>query len=101
MTATVAVKCYIEEYETASGALGARLREKGTGRRVVLGTTLPVEKQKFIQFLFAARAHRDAMPDLFDPTGERDAVLVSGHVEVEGQSEVSFVYDDQLSYLLV
>lgn len=99
MPAVTEIRCYIEEYSTSPGVLGLRLREKNTGRTVVLGTAYEDEKQQFVQFLLAGRAHRAALPALFDPTDPTDAVLISGPVESEDAATVTFIYDDRLSYL--
>ncbi len=52
-------KCYIEEYKNEQSQLSARLREKGTGRKVDLGLTLD-GKQHFLRFLSAAGANKAA-----------------------------------------
>jgi hypothetical protein len=92
------IRCYIEEYDTTTGSKGARLREKGTTRKVILGTTTQDEQQQFLRFLLAGRANRAAMPALFDTTDEQDCVLVTGQLASDDPEAVTFVYDETLSY---
>ena len=58
MSQTKSTKCYIEEYENEQGQLSARLREKGTGRKVDLGLTLD-SKHDFLRFLSSAGRAED------------------------------------------
>ncbi|MDP9999015.1 hypothetical protein [Pseudarthrobacter sulfonivorans] len=97
MSQTKSTKCYIEEYKNEQGQLSARLREKGTGRKVDLGLTLD-SKQHFLQFLTAAGANKAAMPDVFSRDGDDDCVVVSGDVDFSAPDEIRFIYNEQLSY---
>lgn len=98
MSATKSTKCYIEEYEVGPGQIAARLREKGTGRKVDLGITLDA-KPDFLQFLAGARANVELMPDVFSKDGAEDCVVVSGDVDFDAPDEMRYVYNDKLSYL--
>lgn len=91
-------KCYIEEYEVGPGQIGARLREKVTGRKVDLGITLD-GKQDFLRFLGSARANVGLMPEVFSKDNLDDCVLVSGDVDFDAPDEMRYVYNDKLSYL--
>lgn len=90
-------KCYIEEYKNEQGRLSARLREKGTGRKVDLGITLD-GKQHFLQFLSVAGANKAVMPDVFTKDGEEDCVMVSGDLDFDSPDEIRFIYNEKLSY---
>lgn len=90
-------KCYIEEYKNEQGQLSARLREKGTGRKVDLGLTLD-GKQHFLRFLSAAGANKAAMPDVFTRDGQEDCILVSGDLDFDAPDELRFTYNEKLSY---
>jgi hypothetical protein len=94
---TKSTKCYIEEYKKEQGRLSARLREKGTGRKVDLGLTLD-GKQHFLQFLNAARANKAVVPDVFSSDGKNDCVIVSGDLDFDAPDEIRFIYNKQLSY---
>ncbi|MEW1808433.1 hypothetical protein [Pseudarthrobacter sp. NPDC080039] len=90
-------KCYIEEYKNEQGLLSARLREKGTGRKVDLGITLD-GKQDFLRFLSAAGANKGVMPDVFAKDGGEDCVIVSGDLDFDSPDEIRFIYNGKLSY---
>ncbi len=90
--------CYIEEYENDHGQPSARLREKVTGRKVDLGTTNDSEAQHFLNFLRAAQANRELLPDVFSKSGEDDCVAVSGDVDFDAPDEIRFLHNANLSY---
>lgn len=98
MNQTTSTKCYIEEYENEQGKIGARLREKVTGRKVDLGLTLD-GKREFLQFLSAARANIALMPDVFSKAGDEDCVVVTGDLDFDAPDEIRFIYNENLSYL--
>ncbi|MFS2028983.1 MULTISPECIES: hypothetical protein [unclassified Curtobacterium] len=98
MPETKTVRCYIDEYEVSPGRIGARLREKDTGRIVVLGFAHAADKQEFLQFLSGVARMRTEVPDAFDKTGEADAVEVSGEVDFDAPDELRFAYNDRLQY---
>lgn len=99
MSQVKSTKCYIEEYESERGQLGARLREKSTGRKVNLGLTTARGKQDFLQFLGAAGANKAAIPDVFSRDGDEDCVIVSGDIDFDAPDEIRFIYNENLSYL--
>jgi hypothetical protein len=99
MSQTKSTKCYIEEYKTEQGQLGARLREKVTGRKVDLGMATPEGKQHLLQFLGAAGANKAAIPDVFSKDGGQDCVVVSGDLDFDAPDEIRFIYNEELSYL--
>ncbi len=99
MNDVVSTRCYVEEYEVEPGRMGVRLREKGTGRKVGLGTAGPQEKQHLLQFLVAALTFKETMPDLVSMDGKRDCVLIEGHLDFDAPDEIRFIYDSELSYL--
>jgi hypothetical protein len=94
---TQSTKCYIEEYKNEQGQLSARLREKGTGRKVDLGLTLD-GKQHFLRFLSSAGASKAAMPDVFSKDGNEDCVVVLGDLDFDAPDEIRFIYNERLSY---
>lgn len=100
MSEIISVRCYIEQYDGTEHPVGYRLREKQTGRRVVLGETTTAGLAHFLQFVGAAVANREAFPALFDQHDDEDAISVRGQVDVNGDDELLFKYDQQLSYLL-
>jgi hypothetical protein len=95
---TKSAKCYIEEYKNEQGQLSARLREKGTGRKVDLGLTLD-GKQHFLQFLGAAGANKASIPDVFSKDGDKDCIVVSGDLDFDAPDEIRFIFNEKLSYL--
>ena len=99
MSQTSSTKCYIEEYEIEPGRLGARLREKTTGRKVDLGAASSEDHQHLLHFLSAAAMHKAAMPDAFTKDGEVDYVAVTGEVDFDAPDELRYIYNEQLSYL--
>lgn len=101
MAGTTSVRCYIEEYEVSPGRLGARLREKGTGRKVDLGFAGDVEKRAFLRFLSGAHSRRATMPDVFEKDGKGDAVEVSGTIDFDSSDELRFIHGEQTQYLFV
>lgn len=100
MAEQTSVRCYIEEYETADGRVGARLREKSSGRKVDLGATSPSKRQDFLRFLSAAAIDRSQHPDIFEKVQDANAIAVSGRVDFDSPDELRFIYDHQLSYLI-
>jgi len=101
MAETTRVRCYIEEYEVSPGRLGARLREKGTGRKVDLGFAGAAEKQAFLRFLSGAHSGRTTMPDVFEKDGQDDAVEVLGTIDFDSPDELRFIHGEQIQYLFV
>ncbi|MFS0715750.1 hypothetical protein ABC337_03575 [Arthrobacter sp. 1P04PC] len=97
MSQTKSTKCYIEEYRNEQGQLSARLREKGTGRKVDLGLTLD-SKQHFLRFLSTAGANKAVIPDVFSMDGGEDCIFVTGVVDFDAPDEIRFIYNEQLSY---
>jgi hypothetical protein len=97
----MAVHCYIEEYTTDRGA-GARLREKGTRRKVEITAFTMQERDEFLAFLLAPRLSGAAgvLQNLYEPIGLDDFVLVDGNVEVDNSDVIRFTYDGALSYLI-
>lgn len=93
-------KCYIEEYDNDRGQLSARLREKGTGRKVDLGITA-ASKQHFLRFLSGAHAQKAVLPGLFSKGGDaEDCIVVSGDLDFDAPDEIRFIYNEKLSYLI-
>lgn len=99
MGQVMSTKCYIEEYETERGQLGARLREKSTGRKVDLGLTTPEGKTHFLRFLSAAAVNKAAVPDVFSRDGDADCIIVSGDIDFDAPDELRFIHNGKLSYL--
>lgn len=97
----MAVRCYIEEYPTERGRLGVRLREKETGRKVEITAFTQQEHDAFLAFLNSPRLTGTAsqLPNLYEPNGVDDFVLVDGNVEVDNAELIRFTYDSALSYL--
>ncbi|MBD8219255.1 hypothetical protein IFU40_11475 [Microbacterium sp. CFBP 13617] len=101
MSDVTEVRCYIEEYRNPQGQRAGRLREKGSGRKVDLGSAPETETQKFLLFLSAAAANRSVMPDVFSRDRDDDAIAVSGEVDFDAPDELRFVFNDRLSYVFV
>ena len=101
MAGTTSVRCYIEEHEVSPGRLGARLREKGTGRKVDLGFAGADEKKAFLRFLGTAHSSRATMPEVFEKDGPADAVEVSGTIDFDAPDELRFVHGEQTQYVFV
>lgn len=95
------IRCYIEEYEGVPGVpstLSARLREKGTGRKVeVSGTASDGEELK--RFLAGPRVHGLAgtIPNVYEASGYDDYVLVSGNTEVDTADLIRVTNDDRFT----
>lgn len=68
--------CYIEEYSNESGALCARLREKSSNKKIVMGGDLFV-KDHLLRFLSQAKLNLGIMPTIYDRNGT-DIVAVRG-----------------------
>ena len=99
MSKFASTKCYVEEYEIGPGKLGARLREKGSGRKVDLGgTSSEVDVQKFRMFLGALRANKADMPGVFEKDDAEDSVIVEGDVDFDAPDEIRFVYNEKLTF---
>lgn len=98
----MAVKCYIEEYTTELGGAGVRLREKDTGRKVEITAFTQQERDAFLAFLLAPRMSgvADELPNLYEPTGLDDFVLVDGTIEIDDADLIRFTYDGALTYLI-
>ncbi|WP_434513228.1 hypothetical protein ABUV18_03062 (plasmid) [Clavibacter nebraskensis] len=100
MSEVISVRCYVEQYDDTSHPVGYRLREKQTGRRVVLGETTASGLSHFLHFIGAAVVNREAFPALFDQHDDEDAIVVRGRVDVDGDDELLLKYDQQLSYII-
>lgn len=99
MSEITTTRCYIEPY-TVGGKTNLRLREKLTGRKVVLGTTTQDGLDRFLEFIRSAASH-PALPDLLEKDRDGDAIEVRGHVDIDTPAELRFKYDQQLSHLIV
>ena len=94
--------CYVDEYEVAPGKLGARLREKGSGRKVDLGgTSSEVDIQKLRLFLGALRANKADMPGVFAKDDANDTVIVEGDVDFDAPDEIRFIFNEKLTFGVV
>lgn len=93
-------RCYIDEYTTSSGELGARLREKHSGRKVDLGISDASEKARFLDFLSAIKRSQNDIPGVFLKDSDDDCVVVSGEVDFDAPDEIRYVYNASLSYLV-
>ena len=92
-------RCYVEEYEVGPGKLGARLREKRSGRKLDLGgTPSEADVQAFRAFLGALRANRADMPGVFDKDEAEDSVIVEGDLDFDAPDEMRFIYNEKLTY---
>ena len=104
------IKCYIEEYIGLKG-INARLREKGTTKRIVLGYTNMSEKENFLNFLSGGARVRSVCERngdtcyLYNSTGYdkkgKDYILVEGNLVKETDEEIELLYDKDLVYLVV
>lgn len=93
------VWAYIEEYPTEDGALGLRLRQKGTGRKIEMYGR---NQDHLLTFLSSpqftgADTH---MGNLYDKDGFEDYVLVSGGKTTDSYDVVLFNDGAELTYLL-
>ena len=99
MTKFASTTCYVEEYEVGPGKLGARLREKGSGRKVDLGgASSEAEVQEFRKFLGALRANRADMPGVFEKDDAEDSVIVEGDLDFDAPDEIRFIYNEKLTF---
>ena len=94
------VRCYIEVYDGVGEQKNLRLREKHTGRKVVLGATTQDNLDGFLEFIRSAAAHPE-LPDLHEKDSDVDAIEVRGQVELDAPDELRFKYDQQLSHTIV
>lgn len=99
MSQAKSTKCYIDEYKNEQGQLSARLREKGTGRKVDLGLALE-SKTDFLRFLSSAGAQKTLIPGVFSKEDEEDCIVVSGDLDFDAPDEIRFIYNEKLSYLV-
>lgn len=96
---TTTMKCCIEEYENEQGRLSARLRQKGTGKKVDLGFVDAEALQHFVRFLSAAKQNQTLIPGAFSKDSEEDSVVVSGNLDFDAPDEVRFLPNERLQYL--
>jgi hypothetical protein len=102
MSELASTRCYVEEYEVAPGKVGARLREKGSGRKVDLGgTSSESDIQHFRMFLGALRANKADMPGVFDKDSAEDTIIVEGDLDFDAPDEIRFVYNEKLTFGVV
>lgn len=99
MSQVISVRCYVEQHDGTSRPMEYRLREKQTGRRVVLGETTAGGLSHFLQFIGAAVANWKVFPALFDQHDDEDTIVVRGQVDVDVDDKLLFKYDQQLSHL--
>lgn len=72
------VKCYLDPtIEAREYGLDVGLREKGTGRKVLIICPTPSDRERLDCFLARAESHIDKNPGLFQRTGE-DHLLIYG-----------------------
>ena len=94
------VNCYMEEYDLPTGQLGVRLREKESGRKVVIESQSPQDKVHFLNFLNAMGANKPMWPAILSKDDLSDSIVVSGKVKKSTTSTITFRYDEDLSYLI-
>ena len=97
------VSCYMEEYDLPTGQfptgqLGVRLREKGTGRKIVIDSRSPLDKVHFLNFLNAVGVDKFMWPAILSKDDMSDSIVVSGKVKKSTTSTLTFRYDKDLSY---
>lgn len=95
------VRCYIEEYEGVPGVpstLSARLREKGTGRRVEVSGT-EADGEELLELLASPKAHglSASIPNVYEASGYRDYVFVSGIAEIDASDLIRLTHDNRLT----
>lgn len=93
-------RCYIEKYDSPSGRLGLRLREKYSGRKVNLGYTDDAGAASFLQFLVGVYSNATDVPDVLNKDGELDCILVDGDLDFDAPDEIRYMHNDRLSYLI-
>jgi hypothetical protein len=95
----VSVWCYVEEYPGEAEAIGFRLRQKNTGRKIEM---YGKSKDHLAAFLSSPRftGADKVIPNLFEKYGFRDYVLVSGNIAVDSYDVLLFQDDPHLTYLL-
>lgn len=93
-------ECYIEEYIDEVGLLGARLRQKLTGKKVDLGFVDAGEKRDFLQFLSAIKQNEALIPDVFSTDGTEDYISISGDLDFEAPDEIRLMPNENLQYLV-
>lgn len=80
------IRCYLEEYCNEKGIPSVRLRDKATGKKVVIGGR-NVRVSAFLRFLSQAKIHQDIMPTIFDRNGT-DIVAVTGNIISVTEDEI-------------
>jgi hypothetical protein len=100
MSEVISVRCYVEQDDGTSSPVGYRLREKRTGRRVVLGEMITTGLAHFLQFIRAPVIDWEGFPALFGQYDDEDAIVVRGQVDIDGDDELRFKYEQQLSHLV-
>lgn len=93
------VWAYIEEYSTEDGALGLRLRQKVTGRKIEM---YGKNQDHLLTFLNSPQftGANTRMANLYEKDGFDDYVLVSGGAATDSYDVALFTDGAELTYLL-
>lgn len=79
------IQCYIEEYKAKNG-LGARLRDKRTGKKVIIKASEEL-KMQLRELLGAAKTYKNIIPSVFDRKGY-NIVAIYGKKRKENKAEI-------------
>ena len=91
MSEVTSVRCYLAP-DSSSHPAGFQLREKWSGRRIVLGKLTTAGFPHFLEFIGTA-----ASPAMFSRRRGAHAIVVRGQVDDAGE-ELRFLHEQQLSY---
>lgn len=90
-----AVYCYISE-EQNEGRRIYRIREKKTGREVVIREDSDRAHQDILDFIGDCLSLKKACPSFFDQQDESDALTIFGRIILNTQEGILFAYDSLL-----
>lgn len=83
--------CYIEEYRNHTGNICARLKDKGTNKKIVI-TGKNADKEHLLRFFSQAKINNSLMPTIYDRNGT-DIVAVRGYVISNTEDEIKICID--------
>lgn len=87
-----AVYCYLSE-ELHDGRRVYRIREKNTGREVVIREDSDRAHRDMLGFIQTCLSLKEACPGFFDRTDDSDVLTIYGRIVLDNSEGILFSYD--------
>lgn len=95
------VSCYLDEQPGKPGRSNGVLREKGSGRAILVRFAHDDDAAQMARFLSVISARSEELPELVVSDITERSVVVQGHVGFADDSEIGFEGDADFAYAVV